>query len=464
MKIPKVSIVILNHNGLKDTIVCLRSILISRYKNFEVLVVDNGSSENEKKILEKKFTDKRLWFYRIDKNLGYTGGNNWALTRSSGSYVVFLNNDTKVEQNWLKPLVEYLDKNLKTAVLQPKILLMDKKNSFDYAGAAGGFIDKYGYPFTRGRIFDTIEKDRGQYDNVSNIFWASGAAFIIRRSVIDKVDGLFSENLFNYMEEIDLCWRIWNRGYNIKFCPRSVVYHKGAATSKKNVIKKRFWEHRNNLFILTRNLDRKNLLKILIPRFFLESATYLGYMIRGEYKYLVALSAAHLDYLRKFVLVRYKRARLPNKNNLPIYQGSIVLDYYLRNKKYYSEIIGDNKNISYLLFNTKGSGGLNAIIKQAKQLQNKDYKVNFYTVIPGKISIQGFRIQNLQKFILSSHDVAMATFWPSSYISTLSRSKKKLYFVQEFESDFHNNALLKRFADLSYKLTIQKIVISKYIT
>jgi GT2 family glycosyltransferase len=275
MNKPLVSIITLNLNGLADTLECLTSLKKTVYPNYEILVIDNGSEQNEAKLIKEKFGNFVKTF-RFKKNKGFTGGNNWALTKTRGKYIVLLNNDTTVEPTWLNPLVSTMEADKKIAVSQPKIRWMKDKKYFDYAGAAGGFIDKYGYPFTRGRIFDTLEKDNGQYDDFCNIFWASGAAAIIRKEVIKEVGGLFSQNLYNYMEEIDFCWRAWNKGYRVTFVPNSVVYHKVAATARKIPFKKRFWEHRNNLFILTRNLDRHQLIKILPVRFLLELLTYIS--------------------------------------------------------------------------------------------------------------------------------------------------------------------------------------------
>ena len=187
----KVNIIILNHNGIDDTRECLNSVLKTKFPGFRVVVVDNGSLINEAKILSQEFKNNKVSFLRFNKNWGFTGGNNKALKKINTKYLVLLNNDTVVAPLWLKYLINTMEQDEKIAVAQAKMHSYFKKNFFEYAGAAGGFIDKYGYPFTQGRIFNTVELDEGQYDNMRNIFWASGAAMAIRRSVIKKIGCLF---------------------------------------------------------------------------------------------------------------------------------------------------------------------------------------------------------------------------------------------------------------------------------
>lgn len=467
-KKPLVSIIVLNLNGLRDTKKCIKSIFNNtKYGNFEILILDNGSKKNEAIKLSSAF-GKRIKTYRSDTNLGYTGGNNLLLKKTNGKYVLLLNNDTSVENNWLSPLVNLLENDRKIAVVQPKILQMSRKRYFDYAGAAGGYIDKYGYPFTRGRVFDTLEKDVGQYDNVCEIFWASGAACIIRKSIVGRIGGLFSENLFNYMEEIDFCWRVWNRGYKVVFTPSSVVYHKGAATSRKNLTKKRFWEHRNNLLIISRNLDRKSLLKIMLPRFLLEIATYFGYLAKREYRNILALFLAHLNYSTKFIMTRYKRNRLPNQENLPIYPGSIAYEYFVKRVRKFSDLNWDSKqSISFLIFNTKVSGGIKVIAKHAAALKKSGHAVNIYKIYGGQnnvfeqIKIKPKSIVNV--LFNRKTDVLVATYWPTSYLAYILPAKQKYYLIQDWEVDFHKNQALRLLARLSYLLPIKMLVVSDYL-
>lgn len=339
-KQPKVTIVILNHNGFKDTFFCLTTLLKTKYSNFHIIVVDNGSKDDESALLKKIFKNKRINFLRFKKNLGFTGGNNRILKTINTKYVVLLNNDVEVSLDWLSPLVKRMEKDDKIAVIQPKILWLTNKKYFDYAGACGGFIDIFGYPFTRGRMFNTIEKDKGQYDSLMRVLWASGAAMMIRKSVLDKI-GLFDERFFNYMEEIDLCYRINKAGFKV-FCePKSLVYHKVGATASKNDLKKRFWEHRNNLLFTIKNFPSGKLAIIFIPRLFLEFVSIFYYLSikRGDYALAVILSQFSLMYMAPAVLIKKITSR-KGKTKLRglIYPGSISFSYFILRKRKFSQI------------------------------------------------------------------------------------------------------------------------------
>lgn len=336
MNIPRVTIIILNFNGIDDTRIALDSLLKTKYSNFKVIVVDNGSDVNEAKLLRKEFKSKKIDFLRFNKNYGFTGGNNLAVKKTSSKYVVLLNNDTKVDPNWLKPLVKIMEHDKQVAVVQPKILFMKNPKYFDYAGACGGYIDRYGYPFTRGRIFNILEKDRGQYNKSVDIFWASGAAFMFRRRLIGKRENLFDDKFFNYMEEIDFCWQVLKKGYKIKSIPESIVYHKVAATSGRYPNRKRYFEHRNNLLLLSKHLTSTELKKILIQRILLELITYYYYLSGLHFKTAAYLLKAHIDSFKYFK----NRKVLPGTNfqRLPIFEGSIVVQHFLKKRKYYRQL------------------------------------------------------------------------------------------------------------------------------
>jgi len=465
-KKPLVSIIILNLNGYKDTKKCLTSINKTSYKNYEVILIDNGSDVNEiSKLVTKK--NKNLRAFRFSKNKGFTGGNNWAISKARGKYIFLLNNDTVVTPNWLGPLVDLLESDPKIAVIQPKLRGLIKKTHFDYAGAAGGFIDKYGYPFTRGRIFNTIEKDFGQYDGKYPIFWASGAACMIRKSVIKKVGGLFSENLFNYMEEIDFCWRIWRGGYKVYFTSESIVYHKGGATAGKNVVLKRFWEHRNNFYILLRNLTKQNLLKILPIRLMLEIVTYIYYFISRQGGYNKSLFLAHLDILKNGLYIRKIRNRKLLNSNLPIYPGSIVFDHYILKKKHYSNLNWSPKgNVTYIIFDTKLNTGNTVIFKQANKLVQDGYAVSIYAIRGDSQDWFDLKcnLSNVKDFFKNLVPINLvATFWPTSYLLFLLPAKNKFYFIQDWEEDFYTNKLLRAATRITYTFPFTKLVISKYL-
>lgn len=342
MRSPRLTIIILNFNGLEDTINCINSVLKIKYPNFKAIVVDNGSKINEAKILAEKFNDKRIKFLRFSKNFGFSGGNNRVLKKIKDKYVVLLNNDTEVTPGWLTPLVETLENDPKIAVVQPKILWLTNRKYFDYAGASGGFIDIFGYPFTRGRIFNTKELDKGQYDNQTDIFWASGAAMIIRKSVFDKV-GYFDEQFFNYMEEIDLCFRIHRVGLRVVCNPKSVIFHKGAASSSGNEMKKRFWEHRNNLLLITKNYPLNILAFIMPARLILEYISFLYYLLTSRYTYAIAVIWSQFSFTRIMPVVIFNRLKSKkfeeHSINNQLYEKSIIVKYFILKKRKYSDII-----------------------------------------------------------------------------------------------------------------------------
>lgn len=224
MQLPPVTIVVLNYNGIADTRKCIRSLLKISYPNFSITVVDNGSTMNEAKLLSRQFRDRRIEIVRFPKNFGFTEGNNKILRSVKTKYVVLVNNDVTVTPDFLEPLIVAMEQSKKIALAQPKILWTKNKKYFDYSGACGGYLDTLGYPFTRGRVFNTLEKDTGQYNTIVDIFWASGAAMVVRTSIFKKI-GYFDSVFFNYMEEIDLCFRINKAGYRIVCIPDTYVYH-----------------------------------------------------------------------------------------------------------------------------------------------------------------------------------------------------------------------------------------------
>ena len=342
MKFPKVSIIVLNFNGINDTKKCLKSLLKTTYKNFQIFLVDNGSDKNHAEILKKIFNSRKIHFIRLEKNLGFTGGNNLLMKQITDKYILLLNNDVEVPKDWLNPLVDIMEKNSKIAVVQPKILWSRNKKYFDYAGACGGYIDIFGYPFTRGRIFSTIEKDTGQYDTVADIFWASGAAMMIRSSVLKKV-GYFDEQFFNYMEEIDLCFRIRTFGYRVVCEPSSYVYHKVAGTASRNERQKRFWEHRNNVLLIIKNYPFLQLIYILPIRMTMEYMSILYYLLTKRIDYALGAlkSQVYLIYLvPKILLSRILQKKISGKSvQKLIFAGSIVQLYFVLKKRKFSDII-----------------------------------------------------------------------------------------------------------------------------
>ena len=263
-----VAVVILNWNGAEMLRKFLPSVLTySQGEGVKVYVADNASTDDSCAVVEKEFPEACLM--RLDQNYGYAGGYNKALKQIDAEYVVLLNNDVEVGKGWLEPMVKYMDEHPQVAACQPKILSWRVKTNFEYAGAAGGFIDRYGYPFCRGRVLDEIEEDRGQYDYNIPIFWATGAALFVRRNVYWEVGGL-DERFFAHMEEIDFCWRLRSRGYRIVCLPLCEVYHVGGATLKTSDPKKTYLNFRNNLLMLYKNLPAKELKRVMRVRLILD--------------------------------------------------------------------------------------------------------------------------------------------------------------------------------------------------
>ena len=292
----KVSVVILNWNGAAMLQKFLPGVIkYSQGEGVEVCVADNGSTDESVVWLQAHCPDVRLIV--LDKNYGFADGYNKALEQVEAEYVVLLNSDVEVTPHWLEPMVAYMDAHPEVVACQPKIRAERNKEYFEYAGAAGGYIDKYGYPFCRGRIFDVVEKDNGQYDTVAPIFWATGAALFIRLKDYREAGGL-DGRFFAHMEEIDLCWRLRSRGRGIVCIPQSVVYHVGAATLKKENPRKTFLNFRNNLLMLYKNLPEKDLKKVLLVRGVLDGVAVLVFLLKGEMGAAKAVLQARREFNR----------------------------------------------------------------------------------------------------------------------------------------------------------------------
>ncbi len=341
-KTPKVAVIILNFNGFEDTKGCLDSLIKTTYPNFEIFLVDNGSTNNEIPLFRKYINDKRIHFIRFEKNWGFSGGNNKLIEKTKSEYIALLNNDTVVDKNWLKELVTFMEKNTDTAIAQPKIRSFYNPEYFEYAGAAGGFLDQLGYPYARGRIGFHIEKDVGQYDNPINIFWASGTCIFIRRNIL-KHTGVLADDFFFYHEETDFCWRIKNMGYRIVFCPKAVIYHKGASSSKKNMPKRIFFVHRNNLLLIARNVTLWKLLWILPMRMGLDIFAGGFYILTNKPRYFLSVLHAQSSFivmLPQTVLKRIKTRQYYSQVDHEMKPFSIFWQYFVQGKRRYSEIFG----------------------------------------------------------------------------------------------------------------------------
>ena len=331
-----VSIIIPNYNGGDLLYNCIDSIYGSIVlKDFEIIVVDNGSTDNSINRVKNNFQDVKI--ISSNSNLGYSGGCNLGATHASGKYLLFLNNDTEHSNEWIEKLVYFLDSNQNIAAVQPKILNIHNKKLFDYAGGAGGFIDKFCFPFVQGRIFHTLEEDHNQYNNPSRIFWASGAAFMIRSNIFKTLKG-FDKIYFAYMEEIDLCWRAQAMGYKIYSVPDSFVYHYGKQTIKENTIKSHYLNHRNSWILFFKNSFTFNYGILIIQRLVLDWMALAYSVMTLDIRRFVAILFAQiwiLFFATKIIQIR-KNNHIVQLDN--IYDKSIAIDYFFKGKKYFSQI------------------------------------------------------------------------------------------------------------------------------
>jgi len=331
-----ISIIIPNYNGGDLLYNCIDSIYKNiSIKDFEIIVVDNGSTDNSINRVKSNFQNVEI--ISSNSNLGYSGGCNLGATHASGKYLLFLNNDTEHSNEWIEKLVYFLDSNSKIAAVQPKILNIHNKKLFDYAGGAGGFIDKFCFPFVQGRIFHTLEEDHNQYNNPSRIFWASGAAFMIRSNIFKTLEG-FDKVYFAYMEEIDLCWRAQAMGYKIYSVPDSFVYHYGKQTIKENTIKSHYLNHRNSWILFFKNSFTFNYGILIIQRLVLDWMALAYSVMTLDIRRFFAILFAQiwiLFFAGKIIKIR-RNNQITQLDN--IYDKSIAIDYFFKRKKYFSQI------------------------------------------------------------------------------------------------------------------------------
>lgn len=334
---PEVSVVILNWNGLKYLKKFLPSVCASTYPNLEIVVGDNASTDGSVQFLKENYPQVRI--ISNDRNYGFAGGYNKVLAKLNSDYFILLNSDVEVEAGWIEPLISLMETDPEIAAAQPKILSQANKDLFEYAGAAGGYIDRYGYPFCRGRIFDTVEADNGQYDTASEIFWASGAAFFIKRKNWIEMGG-FDEDFFAHMEEIDLCWRMKNQGYRIMYCPNSSVYHVGGGTLDAENPYKTYLNFRNNLVLLQKNLPFWRSVSIIFIRFWLDLLSLIMFLLQNKPKNALAINKAHVYFFRNILRNRTKARSVETSkfNKAGLYPGSIVWQYFIRKKKKFSSL------------------------------------------------------------------------------------------------------------------------------
>ncbi len=335
---PKVAIVILNWNGQKHLQQFLPSVLSTTLSQYDVVVADNGSTDNSISFLQETYPSIRI--IRFTQNFGFAKGYNEALKQVDADYYAILNSDVEVQPGWLQPMIELLEQDKNIAACQPKLLSYHHKNMFEYAGAAGGWLDKYGYPFAKGRVFDINEEDHGQYNQAEPIFWASGAALFIRSTIFHQLKG-FDEYFFAHQEEIDLCWRIQLAGYKIYSCPSSTVYHVGGGTLPKGNSLKTYLNFRNNKIMLSKNLPFAKKIWVMPVRNFLDAVSAFKGLLSGDGGYFIAITRAQFAFI-KWWLFHQNKSVFPasKKGTLSGYlQKNMVWQHFVKKKKYFTEIV-----------------------------------------------------------------------------------------------------------------------------
>tara|TARA_Y100000996_G_scaffold378546_1_gene331280 strand:- start:495 stop:1520 length:1026 start_codon:yes stop_codon:yes gene_type:complete len=337
-----ISIIIPHYNNYQILNDCLESLYESELHDAEVIIVNNNSTDDSIKKIITKFSKPII--ISTPTNLGYAGGCNYGAKHAKGELLVFLNNDTEVDKEWLSQLIKTMENQTHIASVQPKILNKNNQKTFDYAGASGGFIDKYCYPFARGRIFNTIENDDGQYDDIKRIFWASGTGFITRKSIFNELRG-FDENLFAHMEEIDYHWKCQLNGYEVYANPKSVIYHLGGGTLSYQSAYKTYLNHRNSLLLLLSNYNLINTIKFSIIRIMMECISCMKDLVSLRFKHAFAqinsllwiIVHPHIIIRRRKIIKKIRKKTDKELINDIIFNKSIVYQYFIKkNRKYQS--------------------------------------------------------------------------------------------------------------------------------
>ncbi len=336
----KAALVILNWNGISFLGKFLGTLVsCSSSQSGVIVVADNGSTDGSVEWVRLNFPDVRI--FELGENFGFAGGYNLALQQIDAEYFILVNSDIEVTPGWSRSLIEFMDSHPIAAACQPKILSWSNRSHFEYAGAAGGFIDKYGYPFCRGRLFSETEADKGQYDDITEVFWTSGACMIIRSEVWKKCGG-FDPAFFAHMEEIDLCWRLLLAGYKLYYLPQSVVYHVGGGALPYNSPFKTYLNFRNNLFLLYKNLPSSKLHSTLLKRKFLDGLSALFFLFSGKPGNIRAIWKAHMDYYRGAKEMKLKRDTIiRSSEDNPwkyILNNSLVFEFYIRGNKTFRKL------------------------------------------------------------------------------------------------------------------------------
>ena len=331
----KTAVVILNWNGRHMLECFLPSVTAHTTGDAEVIIADNGSTDDSLAFLQQHYPTLRI--IALDRNYGFADGYNKALAQVEADYYVLLNDDVEVTPGWVDKVVAMMDQQPDVAIAQPKLMMYDQRDTFEYAGGAGGFIDSYGYPFCRGRLFSTLEQDHGQYDDPCEIFWATGAAMFVRASVWKTMGGLDGD-FFAHMEEIDFCWRVKNAGHRVVYCPQSVLYHVGGGTLPKSNPFKTQLNFRNNLSMLYKNLPAKRLRRVLGLRMLLDRVAAVKFLLEGHGGEYRAVRKAHSEYRAWLPGLKEKRARINPHEVGEVYSRPLLIEYFLLGKKKFSDL------------------------------------------------------------------------------------------------------------------------------
>jgi len=333
------AVVILNWNGEKFLRQFLPSVIEHSHQLADVCVIDNNSKDNSVAFIEQNFPEVQIVSH--DDNYGFAGGYNKGLTFIDNEYYILLNSDVEVTPGWIQPMLSYIGSQPDMVACQPKILDFHRKEWFEYAGAAGGYIDKDGFAFCAGRIFYEFEKDESQYLENTEVFWASGAALLIKRSAWQEVNGLDTD-FFAHMEEIDLCWRLKNRGYKIGACRESVVYHYGGGTLDRQSPFKSYLNFRNNLYMIVKNYRSGSLFLKLFRRLSLDGFAGIRFLSEGKTKHFYSVLKAHFSFYKNLPsLIKKRKSEEPfsTKPNLAgMYQGSIIKHFFIYRKHFFGEL------------------------------------------------------------------------------------------------------------------------------
>lgn len=333
---PKLAVVILNWNGIKFLNQYIPFIVNNTSSQAEIYVIDNASTDDSVTFLKENYPKIHIVINK--ENYGFAKGYNEGLKFINAEYYCLLNSDVEVTPNWDKGIIDFMDKNQEVAVCQPKLLSYFHKDEFEYAGAAGGYIDKNGYPFCRGRLFTTMEKDEGQYDKNYEIFWATGACMFVRSNIYQQLGGL-DDDFFTHMEEIDFCWRVKNHGYKVMYYYDAFVYHYGGGTLATGSPRKTFFNFRNNLIMLYKNLPAERLLPVFFTRIIFDFVAAVRFLFDSGIHDSMAVLKAHFAFWRTFSISRRKRNIIKHNQSISMmYKRNIIVQYFFRHKTKYSDL------------------------------------------------------------------------------------------------------------------------------